>query len=219
MHHLRLLVSLLTNEYLGNEIKRITAAPPIADRVMIPFFMNCRLKFVSSSDSDQEKDTSFAVDYFDSDPDLPIISKLDHGYPVHLLIQKLLSSDINNAYICKVQPLGVMKNAIFQVDLDVVPFSDLKADDLGSWNATGTKRTYFRFTQGNSIRYATGVPSTSTSHFCLTRRYYVHKTYDRFHRIISDIKGMLVEISLTGIDCSWVLNTYFVTVHEVVPTY
>ena len=181
--------------------------------------MNCRLKFASSSDSDQEMDTSFAVEYFDSDPDLPIISKLDHGYPVHLLIQKLLSSDINNAYICKVQPLGVMKNAIFQVDLDVVPFSDLKADDLGSWNATGTKRTYFRFTQGNSIRYATGVPSTSTSYFCLTRRYYVHKTYNRFHRIISDIKGMLVEISLTGIDCSWVLNAYFVTVHEVVPTY
>ena len=77
----------------------------------------------------------------------------------------------------------------FLVDIDVVPFNDLKADDLGSWGATGTKRTHFRFTKGNVIRYATGIPSKTSSYFCLTRRYYVHKTYNKFHRIISDIKG------------------------------
>ena len=114
---------------------------------------------------------------------------MDHGYPVHLTIEELLSSDVKNNRICRVQPLSVMKNAVFQIDIDVVPFNDLKADDLGSWSATGTKRTYFRFTQDNSIRYATGIPSASGSYFCLTRRYYVHKTYNRFHRIISDIKG------------------------------
>lgn len=162
----------------------------------MPIIIYCRLKFASSSESEEERDPTFTIDYFDSDPDLPIISKLDHGYPVHLLIQELLSSDANNAHICKVQPLGVMKNAVFQIDLDVVPFGDLKADDLGSWNATGTKRTHFRFTKENSIRYATGVPSASTSYFCLTRRYYVHKTCNRFHRIISDIKGRLIVVTL-----------------------
>ena len=95
----------------------------------------------------------------------------------------------------KVQPLGVTKNAVFQIDLDCVPFEDFKADDLGSWVATGTRprRTYyFRFTETNTIRYiyATGAP-TSDHYFMLTRRYYVHKTYNRFHRIIYDIKGKL----------------------------
>ena len=40
--------------------------------------------------------------------------------------------------ICHIQPLGVTKTATFIVDLDVL-FSDLKADDLGTWNANGTK--------------------------------------------------------------------------------
>ena len=47
----------------------------------------------------------------------------------------------------------------------------------------------FRFT-GSTIQYATGIPSASDSYFSLTRRYYVHKTYSKFHRIICDIKGI-----------------------------
>ena len=74
------------------------------------------------------------------------------------------------------------------------PLSDI-ADDLGSWMATGTRRTYFQFTPTNAIRYATGVPS-SNEYILLTRRYYVHKTYNRFHRIISDIKGKMCPVML-----------------------
>ncbi len=127
------------------------------------------------------------MEFYDKDPDLPIISTMKHGYPI---IDQLLASDVDVNRICKVQPLSVMKNAVFQIDIDVVPFNDLKADDLGSWGATGTKRTYFRFTEESTIRYASGVPSSSNSYFCLTRRYYVHKTYNKFHRVICDIKGM-----------------------------
>lgn len=126
--------------------------------------------------------------FYDNDPELPLVSRMNRGYPVHLLIQVLLSSKVDNENICQVQPLGVTKNATFQIDLDKVPFEDLKADDLGSWAATGTKRTHFRFTETNAIKYATGSPSSS-DYFRLTRRYFVHKTYNRFHRIISDIKG------------------------------
>ena len=121
-----------------------------------------------------------------NDPELPLLARMDHGYPVHALIQSLLPSDVQENHVCKVQPLGVTKNAVFQIDLDCVPFEDLKADDLGSWVATGTRRTYFRFTETNTIRYATGAPA-SDHYFMLTRRHYVHKTYNRFHRIICDI--------------------------------
>lgn len=140
-----------------------------------------------SEESDAEKPV---VEFYDNDPELPLLARMDHGYPVHSLIQSLLASDMQENRICKVQPLGVTANAVFQIDLDCVAFEDLKADDLGSWLATGTRRTYFRFTQTNAVRYATGVPN-SIEYFLLTRRYYVHKTYNRFHRIICDIKGRL----------------------------
>ena len=42
--------------------------------------------------------------------------------------------------------LLVCQRMLIVVDLDVVRFGDLKSDDLGSWNATGTKSTYFRMT-------------------------------------------------------------------------
>ena len=45
--------------------------------------------------------------------------------------------------VCHIQPLGVTKTATFVIDLDDVLFSDLKADDLGTWIANGTKSTYF----------------------------------------------------------------------------
>ena len=168
--------------------------------------MNChvynlyRIKFeqpsseseTSGSEADDEKPV---LEFYDDDPELPMLARMDHGYPVHSLIQILLTSDVQENRICRVQPLGVTKNAVFQVDLDSVPFEDLKADDLGSWMATGTRRTYFRFTCTKAIRYATGVPASS-EYLLLTRRYYVHKTYNRFHRIISDIKGKLCPVLL-----------------------
>ena len=74
---------------------------------------------------------------------------------MHSLIQTLLTDKVDVSHACKVQPLGVMKNSAFMIDLDEVQFEDLKADDLGS------KRIYFRFTQSQSIRYASGKPCGS----------------------------------------------------------
>ena len=118
-----------------------------------------------------------------------MFSRMDHGCLVDILIKTLLPQSLDEKSGCTVQPLGVQANAAFLIDLDCVHFKDIKTDDLGVWKATGTKRTHFRFTQGNSIGYASGVPSKSSDYFLLTRRYYVYGTYNRFHWIISDIKG------------------------------
>jgi len=158
--------------------------------------VHCRLKSEDdSSDSDRSSPSTFEVtsqpEFLDGDPELPLISPSEAGYPVYSLIQSLLSSDIDERRVCKVQPLGVMRNAVFMIDLDEVHFNDLKADDLGSWRATGTKRTHFCFTQSQDIRFASGKPhgSTAGDYLLMTRRYYVHHTYDRFHWIITDIRG------------------------------
>jgi len=46
------------------------------------------------------------------------------------------------------------QNAIFVVDINVVEFRDLKADDLDLWRGTGTNNTHFRLLPSDSIRYA-----------------------------------------------------------------
>ena len=94
-------------------------------------------------------------------------------------------------HICTVQPLGVSQNALFIVDVDVVNFEDLKADDLGSWKGTGTKRMYFRVSMSGAIRYSENKPNASLSsqYLQLTRRYYIHKSYAEYHRMIADVQS------------------------------
>ena len=151
---------------------------------------------VETSDEETSPPISpIVLEFYDGDTDLPLYTKLDSGYPVDRLIDTLLASEMDTSRVCKVQPLGVSQNAVFLIDLDQVHFNDLKADDLGSWKTTGTKRSNFRFTQGQAVQYASGklqYSSKGSNNFLLTRRYYVHRTYNRFHRIISDITGVFL---------------------------
>ena len=118
-------------------------------------------------------------------------SSLSSGFPVHRLIDVILNPDIAPQKICSVQPLGVMQNAAFLIDIDIVDFDDIKADDLGSWKATGNKKNYFRVTSSGAVKYLTAksVGSVSTDYLLLTRRYFLHLTYNRFHRLIADVQG------------------------------
>ena len=36
-----------------------------------------------------------------------------------------------------------MQNAAFLIDIDVVEFDNIKADDLGSWKAIGNEKSFF----------------------------------------------------------------------------
>ncbi len=113
------------------------------------------------------------------------------GYPVGELVNILLKLEIDERRVCTVQPLGVTENAAFVVDIDCVNFHDLKADDLGVWSPTGTKKCYFRFTPSGTLKIAQRTVSAGggCDYYTLTRRYYVQKTYDKFHRQLVDIKG------------------------------
>ena len=103
----------------------------------------------------------------------------------------LLKPDIPSEHICTVQALAVTQNAVFVVDVDSVNFEDLKADDLGSWTGTGTKKTYFRVLPSGDVRYSVKKPAplAATQYFLLTRHYFIHKTYNKFHRMITDVRG------------------------------
>ena len=70
-----------------------------------------------------------------------------------------MNEEIDTNKVCYIQPLSVVKNATFIIDIDHVPFSDLKADDLGMWRNNGTKSTYFSMSTNGSVRIASGKPS------------------------------------------------------------
>ena len=100
------------------------------------------------------------VEYYKGDLQLPMYGTPTSGYPLHELIDILLKPDIPPEYICTVQPLTVMQNAAFVVDIDVVEFADLKANDLGSWHGTGTKKVYFRVMQSGAVRFTLTKPAS-----------------------------------------------------------
>ena len=106
----------------------------------------------------------------------------------------LMAKNIDLQRICHIQPLGVTKTATFVVDLDDVLFSDLKADDLGTWNANGTKSRYFSMSPSGVVHIASGKPSRSTRscYYTLTRRNYTHGTYNLLRRIVIDIRGNML---------------------------
>ena len=107
------------------------------------------------------------------------------SFLVEEVAEVLMSPNVNT--VCHVQPIGVTKNATFIIDVDDVAISDLKADYLGTWKATGTKSTYFSIRPNDAILISS---SKGTSNYVMTRKYYIHGTYQLFHHIISDIKGI-----------------------------
>ena len=121
---------------------------------------------------------------------MPIHSRMPSGYPVGDIVTFLLSES-NEFKRCTTQPLGVAENATFLLDLDYVNYQDLKADDLGVWVPTGTKKVFFRFSSSGILKFTNKKSGNAvkSSYYTLTRRYYVHKSYDKYHRQIADIEG------------------------------
>ncbi len=126
--------------------------------------------------------------HYMQDPDLPMYSDVSSPYNCSELISILLTDDIDSRKVCGTRPLAVSDNASFIIDLDRVRFDDLKADDLGSWKQTGSKRTYFRLDDHGQIFYSQATTGVQ-GNYCLLRRYYVHGTCPTFHRLIVSVEG------------------------------
>ena len=66
-------------------------------------------------------------------------------------------------FVWYAQPLGVSQNALFVVDINVVNFDDLKADDMESWKGSGAKKMHFRVLSSGAIKYSEKKTITSLS--------------------------------------------------------
>ena len=58
-----------------------------------------------------------------------------------------------------------MENASFVIDIDVVNFEDLNADDLGYWSLTGTKKSYIGLSSSGALRVSDKRPSTNQTEY------------------------------------------------------
>ena len=128
--------------------------------------------------------------YYSDDPELPVYSQVTTPYKCHQFIDILMSENTDKKQVCRCQPLAVDTNVSFIIDLDCVCFADLKADDMGSWKSTGTKHTYFHFDKDGEILYSQKASCGKKGYYDLIRRYYVHGTCSKFHRLIISIEGM-----------------------------
>lgn len=136
------------------------------------------------SDSDNE---SAPILHYDDNKEMPIFSSTSCGFVAEQMARNLLSPPMEK--VCHVQPLGIRKNATFIVDMDDIPFMDLKSDDLGVWKTNGTKTTYFMILESGEIFISRKQKGPRSSYYVLTKRYYVHGTYQLFRRVIIDIQG------------------------------
>ena len=82
---------------------------------------------------EEEKDN---VVYYEDDHNPPLFSSVSSGYPASELANMLMSKNINLQRVSHIQPLGVTNTATFVVDLDDVAYSDLTADDPGTWSSS-----------------------------------------------------------------------------------
>ena len=122
------------------------------------------------------------VDYYQGDMELPIFSRVTTGYAASCIIRILMLATPANK-VSVVQPVAVSENATFIIDLEKVNFCDLKSDDMGAWEATGTKSTYFSFSEpSDTIVFTT----KRGARYILRRRYYIHRKY---HRMFAVIEG------------------------------
>lgn len=129
-----------------------------------------------------------------------------------LLIIILLKPGTATRQVCTLQPLGVTENATFIVDVEAVHLQDLKADDVGSWHPTGTKKTYFRFSPSGALRISENQPpGIHADYYVLTRRYYIHNSYISFtgRLLISEVNIVYWIITWLNSLACWVMWSHF----------
>ena len=103
--------------------------------------------------SDGEACGTSTVQYYNNDYTLPVYKYTRKGEKLGIeqLGKIMFNENINERIVCSRQPTSVCHNSVFIVDLHVLndPY-DIRADDNGSWNRTGSPITYISVHKNSS---------------------------------------------------------------------
>ena len=94
------------------------------------------------------------VCYYDGDHELPMLLDNPTSFLAKEVAKVLNESRCEYCVPCSTK--GMTKNTTFVIDVDDVAFTDLKADNLGTWKATGTKSIYFSIRSSGVIMIISG---------------------------------------------------------------
>lgn len=129
--------------------------------------------------------------YLHDDVNLPVYKHTEQRYTTKEIVEVLLDKSISCSRIATSQPTSVQDNFVFIVDISKLDKpEDVRADDLGSWSCTGTRRSQCSVDeQGFVIDIISDGKSRRKDMFTLIKRYYRHSSAGDYKRTIAEIYG------------------------------
>ena len=136
------------------------------------------------------------VQYYNEDCNLPVykFTKRGEKLGIEQLGEIMLFGNLDEKLVCCRQPTNVCHNSVFVVDLHMLidPY-DIRADDNGTWNRTGSPIAYVSVHEDSSGHKSLAKRSRLRqfpNHFKISRVYFKHSTSPDFKRIITTAEGL-----------------------------
>ena len=134
---------------------------------------------------------NFSVEYYHGNSDLPVYGHPKHGCKCDEIVHILLNPIFKEELLSKTHPVSVEHNVSFVVDLTSLSDpNDVRADDLGSWTCTGSRRLSFMVKFGNAACHiVSGISGSGANLVQIRRQYHVHGTDSDLHRMIAFVEN------------------------------
>ena len=137
--------------------------------------------------------TEPVIEYYSGRKELPIYTRQKKHLSTTQIVETLLDPDLDQAQICKTQPVGVESNLAFIVDLKHLKNpKDILCDELGSWKCNGCHHTWVVVDEFG-IADVCGKKKPSDKDGALyrvTKKYYNNKGSPDFNRMVVFLEGM-----------------------------
>ena len=121
------------------------------------------------------------------------------GYNCEEIVHILLDPIFTDELLSTTHPVSVEHNVSFVINLNSLSNpSDVRADDLGSWKCTGSRRLTFMVKFGpTTCHIVSSMSGSGGRQVQIRRQYHVHGTDPDLHRMIAfveDLEGMYMYI-------------------------
>ena len=130
--------------------------------------------------------------YYHGNVNLPVYGYPKHGYNSEEIIHILLDPIFKDKLLSKTHPVSVEHNVSFVIDLTSLSSpNDVRADDLGSWKCTGSRRLTFMVKFGpTTCHVVSSVSGSGGTQVQIRRQYHVHGTDSDLHRMIAFVENL-----------------------------
>lgn len=133
-----------------------------------------------------------SVEYYQENTRLPVYGHPRRGYNSEEIVHILLDPIFADRLLSTTHPTSVEHNVSFVIDVGSLSNpNDVRADDLGSWKCTGSRRLTFmvKFSP-SACHIVSSVSESSGKQVQIRRQYHVHGTDSDLHRMIAFVEDL-----------------------------